>query len=282
MPLIRLIVDGAPAGDAAGIDQRAFQFGDGLFETVAVVDGCPCLWSHHLDRLRDGCRRLGLPAPDPDLLDREIGALCADSDHAILKLYWTAGRSERGYRRPAPTVPMRVLALYEGSGLNDQDGWRIRTCRHRLSDNPALAGIKHLNRLDQVLARAEWDDTQINEGLMCGQDGAVICGTMTNLIVEKREALSTPAIDRAGIAGVVRRLAIETAEDSGEPLLERRHTLADIADADALYLTNSLIGVRRVLRWGDIEFDQGRVEHPVMAKVRQRCHDPDWRPELES
>ena len=278
MSLIRLLVDGVSADDFPALDQRAFQYGDGVFETIPVVNGRLCLWGYHLERLWEGCRRLGLPQPDTRVLEREVESVCDQTNSAVLKLYWTAGTSERGYRRPAPLVPLRVLALYDAPIANDRERWCIRTCRYRLGDNPALAGVKHLNRLDQVIARAEWDDPQIDEGLMCAQDGTLVGGTMTNLIVEKDGLLSTPVLDRTGIAGVVRRLVIETAAAAQQALRVCRHTMDDLSAADALYLTNAVVGVRRVERWDEVQFDQSLVEHPVMQLVRQRCHDPNWNP----
>jgi 4-amino-4-deoxychorismate lyase len=275
MSVVRLLVDGSERTDFPCIDQRAFQYGDGLFETIAIVDGRPCLWSYHLERLQEGCRRLRLPLPDPEAIEAEVGRICGGSPRSVLKLYWTAGTSERGYQRPQPAVVQRILALSEWPVMSSGDAWRIRTCEHRLSDNPVLAGIKHLNRLDQVIARAEWQEAGIREGLMRGQKGDVICGTMSNLFVQRGERLSTPSIEQSGIAGVVRRLAIEIADDSAHAIDVRAHTIEELGQVDALYLTNSLIGVVRVAQWDKRLFDPGIPEHPLMSTVRERCHKPE-------
>lgn len=275
MSFVRVLVDGSEPAGACGIDQRAFQYGDGLFETIAVVDGRPCLWSHHLERLKQGCRRLYLPRPSLDVLAAEVDEICTACSRGILKLYWTAGPSERGYRRPQPLMPQRVLALSEWRAMAGGGDWRIRTCAHRLSDNPTLAGIKHLNRLDQVIARSEWDEPGIREGLMRGQNGDVISGTMSNLFVEREGRLSTPAIEQGGIAGVVRRLVLDVADQEDLTVEVRTHSMEELADADTLYLTNSLIGVVRVGQWDDRRFDPGVPEHPLMTAVRARCHRPE-------
>lgn len=152
--------------------------------------------------------------------------------------------------------------------------WRVRLCTHRSSDNPVLAGIKHLNRLDQVIARAEWNDEGIAEGVMQGQNGDVVCGTMSNLFIERDGQLVTPSIDRSGVAGVVRRLLLDEASRRDSPIRVDRLQVADLLAADGFYLTNALIGVRRVGRFSDVDFDLDRPEHPLMVWARETVHRP--------
>lgn len=266
-----VLIDGVEA-DGDWLNERAFQFGDGLFETIAVIDGIPCLWDAHIARLAEGCQRLSLPLPDLDSLAEECARLCAGHSRAVIKILWTAGRSERGYRRPRPLAPQRILRRSAWQVPQSHPGWIVRQCRHRLSENPALAQIKHLNRLDQVVARAEWDDPLIDEGLMLGQDGRVVCATMSNLFVQRGGALITPAVDRAGVAGVVRDLVIKVAEEAGQRVCVDAVSLDQVRTADALFLTNSLIGVARISRYESTDFDLMLGEHAVMAETRRRCH----------
>ena len=267
------LIDGvAAAGDC--MSERAFQFGDGLFETIAVVDGTPCLWNLHSERLALGCQRLRLSLPDFDVLRAESRVLCAGRARAVLKLYWTAGRSARGYARPSAMRPRRMLRVSDWASGDTGVAWTVRQCRHRLGENPALAQIKHLNRLDQVVARAEWDDPAIAEGIMLGQDGRVVCGTMSNLFLQIGDTLRTPHIEHAGITGVVRRLALELAARDGDPVQEAFISPDDLRAADAVYLTNSLIGVVRVGRFAYTDYDTKLTEHPLMSETRRRCHRP--------
>ena len=266
-----VLIDGvAVAGD--WLNERAFQFGDGLFETIAVVDGQPCLWDLHCERLALGCQRLRLPLPNFERFKAEARRLCSGRALAALKLYWTAGRSVRGYLRPASVRPQRLLRVFDWAGAVAGAIWTVRQCNHRLSDNPALAQIKHLNRLDQVLARAEWEDPAIDEGLMLDQSGNVSCGTMSNLFVQSGDALRTPVIARAGVAGVVRRLALEIARRHGFPVQESFLSPEELHRADAVYLTNSLIGVVRVGCIDSTSYDTSLGEHPLMEHTRRQCH----------
>lgn len=266
-----VLIDGI-AASPAWLDERSCQYGDGVFETVAIVDGGPCLWAAHMARLAEGCKRLYLPVPDIDVVSAECRTLAADIPRGVLKVYLTAGDSQRGYRRSQPLQPRRILRCIESPESVSSRAWRVRICHHRLSKNPTLAGIKHLNRLDQVIARAEWDDDSADEGIMLGQDGTVVSGTMSNLFVQKRGALYTPPIEDAGIAGVVRKSVLQFGAGG---VSEMPLNVDELRTADALYLTNSLIGVVRVASFVDTDFDLSIPEHPALIRARDRCHQPD-------
>lgn len=269
----KTLIDGLP--DAGGwLGERACQFGDGLFETVAVVAGGPCLWAAHLARLLAGCRRLALPAPDVALLEQEVFDLCRGQDRAVLKLFWTAGRSARGYRRPPGAAGQRILQLHAWPGSDPGRAWRVRLCSHRHGDNPALAGIKHLNRLDQVLARAEWDQ-DYDEGIMLDQSGKVVSGTMSNLFVQQDDGLLTPPVSRAGIEGVVRALLIDCAGRVGEAVRVEPIDLAQLREAEALYLSNSLHGLVRVGWFEGRAYDPGVRLPASVVMAMDLCHRPD-------
>ena len=268
------LINGVPA-DASVLQERAFQFGDGLFETIAVIDGRPCLWDGHLARLAEGCRRLKLPLPDSESLLQECRRLTTTKQRAVLKMFVTAGRSPRGYRRPTTLMSDRILYVSDWPGADADQPWRVRLCKHRLSSNPVLAQIKHLNRLDQVIARAEWNDPSIAEGLMLDQRGQVVSGSMSNLYLQFGDRLITPPIEDAGIAGVVRGLAIQIGQQRGSPLSIEPCSVERVRAADALYLSNSLIGVRRIGWLEARAYAWQSAEHPVMALTRERCHRAD-------
>ena len=267
-----VLVDGVEAG-ADWLQERGFQFGDGLFETVAVRDGRPCLWRAHMLRLALGCRRLRLPQPDFARLADEGRQLCTEFERAVLKIYWTAGRSGRGYARPRPVRPQRALRRF--AWPEPTKTWHVRSCAHRMGENPDLAEIKHLNRLDQVIARAEWDDPKISEGLMLGQDDRVLSGTMSNLFVQRGRRLFTPALDGAGIAGVVRKLVLDVGELVAQPVHVGRISLDNVRAADAIYLSNSLIGLVRVERCDDVDYAKDTGEHAAILEARRLCHLPE-------
>jgi 4-amino-4-deoxychorismate lyase len=270
------LVDGRP-GDAVPAADRGLQYGDGLFETVAVVDGRPCLWDRHLRRLRDGCERLALPSPDPDVISAEAETLAAGHARAVLKLILTRGDGGRGYRPPRDPRPRRVLALHPWPEY--PEAWRtggvgVRWCATRLGFQPRLAGLKHLNRLEQVLARVEWDDPAVGEGLMLDLDGNVVSGTQSNLFVLHRGTLLTPPVDRCGVAGVARAVALETARACGITVREARLSREDVTAAAALFLTSSLIGVWPVRELDGAPRDPRAVPAALAARIVASVFEP--------
>jgi 4-amino-4-deoxychorismate lyase len=180
---------------------RGLHYGDGLFETIAVINGRPTLWQAHMERLQCGCELLGIPLPDLQQLHEEASSLCSSEERVVLKLMITRGSGGRGYRPPQDVLSQRILFRYPWPDSPDlSHGIQLRVCQTPLACNPALAGIKHLNRLEQVLARAEWDDPAIHEGLMCDLDGRVKEGTMSNLFWVEDSQLFTPDLSRCGVA----------------------------------------------------------------------------------
>jgi len=256
------------ATEALGVRDRGLHYGDGLFETLAVSQGRPLCWDPHMARLLAGCERLRLPCPDADGLRKEAREACAALPLGVLKILITRGAGGRGYRPPREPVPTRIVMTRPWPPYppgNTETGVTVIICQTRLGTNPGLAGLKHLNRLEQVLARSEWDDPGIAEGLMLDATGRVVEGTMTNLFMLSRGRLLTPALDEAGVAGVMRRLILETAPDLGLPATECSLNLRDLNAADELFLSNSLVGVWPVRELAGRAFKVG----PVARRLRQ-------------
>lgn len=223
---------------------RGLQYGDGLFETMRVQDHRIALLDAHLRRLSRGCRRMGLPLPGPDLC-QELLRAAGIWPHAVVKLVLTRGPGKRGYRVPTPSRPTRIVQCepLAGSPEPRSGAVRVRLCRTPVTENPALAGLKTLNRLDSVMARREWRDPRIAEGLMRDHRGDIICGTMTNIFIARRGRLLTPVLDRAGVAGVMRQWVIRTARREGIEVQEGRLGMRQLVAAEEIFLTNAVIGI---------------------------------------
>jgi 4-amino-4-deoxychorismate lyase len=244
------LINGMPA-ERVSIHDRGFQYGDGVFETIAVFDGRPLLWRLHLTRLQQGCMRLGItPPPDATQLQEEAEGLFAGTRRAVLKLVVTRGESGRGYAPGHNTRPTRVLERLpwpDYPAANARDGVDVCVCRTRMSRNPALAGLKHLNRLEQVLARSEWRN-EYAEGLMLDEDRNVIEATASNVFLVVRGTLLTPDLSQSGIAGVMRVTVLDHAKALTIPYQIGPVSRDTLDDADEIFLTNSLIGIWPVRR----------------------------------
>jgi 4-amino-4-deoxychorismate lyase len=248
------------AGQVDPLD-RGLQYGDGVFETMAVRDGRARFVDWHLARLTEGARRLRLPVPDPEHLLGQIAAAWPGG-RGVVKLIWTRGADGRGYRPPATAKPSCIAAGFAWPvwpGTAWSEGIRVRYCRMRLARNPLLAGIKHLNRLEQVMARAEWDDERIAEGLMQDDMGRVISGTQSNLFAVLAGQIVTPALDQCGVAGVMRRAFCSWAADQASPVVERSLRTDELETATEIFVTNALIGAWPVRELAERPVPPGRV-----------------------
>lgn len=272
----QVLIDGQPA-DTVPVADRGLNYGDGLFETIAVFHGAACLWQPHLERLAEGCRRLGMDMPDAALLDAEAKQLCRGVAQGVLKVLLTRGAGGRGYW-PLPGVQSRrILSLHpwpDYPKTHWTSGIQLRWCDTPLGLNPQLAGIKHCNRLEQVLARSEWDDGDIAEGLMCDVRGQVIAGTMTNVFIVKAGKLYTPKLDQCGVAGIARAQVFAVSENLGLSCEQRDVSREQVMQADALFLSNALIGIWPVARLADKRFSSNDWPHEMMAQVMERVQRP--------
>lgn len=238
-------INGRAGAKVAALD-RGLQYGDGLFETMRIRHGRIRLLEFHLERLSEGCRRLELNAPSASALRREIITRGAERRDAVLKLILTRGAGDRGYRPSGHERCTRVLSLHafpRASAAAAAQPIRMRMCETRLGSNSRLAGLKTLNRLESVLARSEWRDPRVWEGLMRDGDGNVICGTMSNLFMRRGSSLLTPLLDRCGIAGVMRRWVLEQATHLRLRPQQARLTWEDLGAADEVFMTNALAGI---------------------------------------
>jgi len=222
---------------------RGLQYGDGLFETMRVRRRRIRLLELHFERLAEGCRRLGIDIRVAEL-EREAAARARQCMDGVLKLILTRGRGERGYRPTGKERYTRVLSLHAlPPSLALPKPVRVRLCHTRLGLNPDLAGLKTLNRLESVLARAEWRDERIWEGLMRDVEGTVVCGTMSNVFLRRGSTLMTPALDRCGIAGVMRRWVLEQAKELRLRVWQGRLPVEAFRDAEEVFMTNAVAGV---------------------------------------
>jgi len=244
--LINGVVSGATAL-AISVDERGLTYGDGVFETMRLQAGNVCFIDSHLARLRSGCERLGFQPPTDATLCSDIGELARKQRDGVIKLIVTRGTGGRGYRPAATLSPTRIAILYPPIDGSANTGIAVRWCATRLARNPQLAGIKHLNRLEQVLAQNEWHDVNIAEGLMLDTEGELVCATSSNLFIVSDGALTTPDLRFCGVRGVTREQVIKLAVTAGLSVAERALQAEDLLNASEAFLTNAVRGIRSIV-----------------------------------
>jgi 4-amino-4-deoxychorismate lyase len=262
-------IDGCPA-DALSLKDRGLAYGDGVFETVAVKAGQPLLFERHLQRLETACQRLAIPV-DHSLVRAEMARFAVQLGEGVMKLVLTRGDSQRGYAPAPDTQSRRILQggpspVYPAA--NAEQGIRLFPCQTRLAEQPLLAGIKHLNRLEQVLARSEWQDSEHAEGLVCDISGRIIEGVYSNLFLVRDGRLLTADLSRCGVAGVMRAEVLSQARSQGLAVDIRDLHMADLEKADEVFLCNSVYGIWPVRSFVQLNWPAGPLTRKLQGIAR--------------
>jgi len=223
---------------------RGLNYGDGLFETMRVDRGALPLWPRHLARLREGAARLGIAMPARDAVEARIYDIVAGVDGGVLKLLLTRGEGGRGYAPPPAAAPVWLLSLHPLPAALES-GLRLHWCQTRLAPQPALAGIKHCNRLEQVVARAEVERAGADEGLLRDIAGNAVGATSANLLALRDGRWLTPPVEACGVAGVLRGWLLERGLVEVSELAPEQ-----VESAEALALCNAVRGILPVASLG--------------------------------
>ena len=233
---------------------RGLAYGDGVFRTMRLLNGELQDWPQHYQTLVADCSKLQIVCPSAELLMQDFRVLMrsapgGETASAIIKIIITRGEGARGYAPPAICEPTRVLvqsplpayppAIY-------RQGVALYSCQTRLAQQPLLAGIKHLNRLENVLARAELKDPRFFDGLLRDYDGQVIEAVSGNLFMQKAGVIMTPALNQCGVAGVMRQKIMDWYRTRGQPVAVTTLSLEQLLAADAVIIANSVYGVLQV------------------------------------
>ena len=262
-PAIASWIDGVE-GNLIPIDDRGLQYGDGLFETILVRNGVPRFLTLHRERLQRGLTRLGIAPPATKILEADLArALPMAPPLAVLKLMITRGSApRRGYAPPAECTPRRIVSLWSTEPLprdSIEHGVSLDVARLRVPESSPFAGLKHLNRLENVMAAAEGLGRSEFDALMFDTADHLVSGTACNVFLVKAGAILTPSVERAGVAGVMRAVVLREAARLGIPATETELSLRDLAAADAMFVTNARIGVVPVKRVREHEFPMSAI-----------------------
>jgi len=271
--LNQYLINGRRESNLTPLD-RGLAYGDGVFRTFPVHNGIPRSWPLQYRRLTEDCNALGIVCPPASLILSDIAALCDETEHVVIKVIVTRGEGVRGYAVPALAQPNRMvikLAMPDYPEHYFSDGVKLHLCDLRLALQPRLAGIKHLNRLENVLARMEWVDGQVADGVLLDTDGRVVECTMSNLFLRHGDILMTPDLKRSGVAGVTRQRIIDMAPSLGYRIEVADFDLKALLASDEMVICNSLFGVWQVRQLEDKHWMAG----VLAARLRGRLEQDD-------
>lgn len=270
-----ILINGISSEHLSVMD-RGLHYGDGLFETIACVEGKLQFWNEHIERMRLGAKQLGIEFTAIENFKHDVLSLLEKHNitDCVIKLMLTRGQGERGYRSSSAQKVTRIVLLSNLPAYSDDytnQGIKVCCCQHPVSSNSRLAGIKHLNRLDNVLARNEWQD-EYQEGLMLNESSDIIEGTMSNVFAVKNNQLHTPSLSLSGVNGIIRGQVLSIAQEQGIAVHISEIKKEELKNMDEIFVCNSIIGIWPVNSINEINYQVGPVTKNISQLLQQRMH----------
>ncbi|WP_282130609.1 aminodeoxychorismate lyase [Pseudoalteromonas aliena] len=219
---------------------RGLNYGDGFFTTAKVVDGQVQYWPHHKARLIECAERLGFPELDFYSLENKITQHTTDLQLSVLKILITRGEGGRGYGLPSEcniTILLSVLDYPSNYSALAKKGVRLEISPIKLASQPYLAGLKTLNRLEQVLIKKAMQTQNCDDVLVLDHNNNVIEASAANIFAIKNHKVFSPLVDECGIKGVYLQSLCDKL-----PVEFKRVQVEDLTQADAVFVCNSLMG----------------------------------------
>lgn len=266
-----MLINGTP-GSTINADDRGLSYGDGVFRTLRMQAGRPVCWERQFAKLQRDCNALKISCPSALVLSSELQQLGKTQADGVAKIIITRGVSTRGYAPSVQSEATRILSVTPFAAYPSdyaKQGVRVYSCKLRMGHQFLLAGIKHLNRLENVLAASEWQDQDMPEGLLSDISGHVICGTRSNLFMLRGDILYTPTLSRCGVAGVQRDRVMDWARQHGVTCSVADFRMDELVVADEIFLVNSVFGLWPVREIADYR----RTTHPMAWKIQEWLND---------
>ena len=251
------------------IEDRAVQYGDGVFETIAVKEKLLEFWKEHYQRLNNGCKILKIKCPSKTFLKKEINKFIKKTkkNKFVLKIIISRGIGGRGYNPPRNSKPTRILGIYDWPNYletNFTKGIMMDICKIRISAQPFLSKIKHINRLEQIIARSEWQNKSISESIMLDLNDNVIEGTMSNIFGVKKNIFYTPNIKFAGIEGIMRGVILKLLKKNKKKYIIKKITLKELLKFEEIFVCNSIFGIWSVIKISKKKFSFGEKTKEII------------------
>ncbi|MGR5235739.1 aminodeoxychorismate lyase [Vibrio alfacsensis] len=261
-------VNGLPQTHVS-LGDRSFQYGDGCFTTILTKKGELVYWTAHIERMEACLKTLQIPFPDwQQVLDWAAQAVLQD-ESAGIKIHISRGAGGRGYSPngvDGPIVTISNFAFPAHYSTWQENGVNLGVCETRLGIQPLLAGHKHNNRLEQVLAKGEVDGSEFADAVTLNVQNHVIETTMANLFWVKDNKVFTPELNLSGVAGVMRRKVLEYFNNNKTNVAVNTFALSELLEADEVWMCNSLLGVAPVT---SITTPENKILFPI-GKLTQR------------
>ncbi len=258
------------ASQTLAVNDRGLAFGDGFFTTAKITSGTILHWHDHLARLEDCAQRLFITDISWEKLTRECQQIAANTDIGVLKVVITRGAGGRGYSTQDCFEPTRIVSVHPYPDFYSQwrqQGIKLYACQFTIGSNTKLAGLKTLNRLDQVMIKRELEENNAVEGLVCDEAGVMVETCTANLYWVKAGVIFTPMLDRAGINGVMQKQIHRMAEQKDIPYKQIHASADSLITAEEVFISNSLMGIVPVSQYKMRHFDIGKLCRRLQKEI---------------
>ncbi len=247
--------------ESVEVNDRSFQYGDGCFTTILTKGGKVQHWSYHQQRMELALRALGIESPDWQQVAKWIDLAVLFDVKAGVKVHISRGCGGRGYSPENVTQPRVTITNFAFPSHYEQwqaQGIQLGVCSKRLGLNPMLAGLKHNNRLEQVLLKSEMDKAGYLDGVCLDIHGHIVETTAANIFWVKDHTLYTPSLANAGVAGVARRVVLEHSDQLEMKVVMGEFELDHLNNAEEVFISNALLGVSPVIQISNHLYSIGR------------------------
>jgi aminodeoxychorismate lyase len=263
-----VLINGAKQSKTT-VFNRNTQFGDGLFETCVVESKNILFWSYHLARLDKGCEKLGIGKVDESFWLSDIRKALSISklNNCVVKIILSRGESLRGYGFVDDIKPVRIVIVSEMPKAAPRQNLTLDFCESGYASNPKLAGIKHCNRLEQILSRA---DLKCDEGIMLNESDNVISVTQGNIFSIYANTLHTPRLDKCGIEGTRRAIILEIASELGMQINVGPLSVNELMESDEVFISNSVMEIQSITQIGDMSFASNGVTGSIRSAFEEK------------
>ena len=263
------LVNGKPKSSISIFD-RGFLYGDGVFETILVLNKDPKNIKLHIKRIKAGCKALKIKNFNQDTLRSHIAKAISDQKNCILNINITRGTvKKRGYNinieNISPNIILTTSKMEKIPKSYNDNGIKTKFSKTRLFKTiEPLESIKHMNRLTQVLATSELSKNY-PELIMCDEDNNIIEGTSSNIFFVKGMNFYTPKIHGNSVEGVMRSVIINILKKNKYKINIKKINMKDIKNYDGAFFCNS---IRLIWNIKDLSGYKYKINNNIQSLIK--------------
>ena len=252
------------------VNDRAFNYGDGLFETILVNNGEPLFLKEHLIRLNSGCKKLRIELPSQTLIEKSINKSIGNTKKCIIKIIYSRGISSHGYGYDKKVKPQLYIIKKKATHIRRSLFISLRYSKYKLCDNSYLSKIKHLNRLEQILGFTFADRKEGNNNILIDKNDNIIECISSNIFLYtiKKNSFNfvTPDLSNSGVDGIMKKVIIKFMKRKKINISENTIKQKDTRKFHGAFICNSVTGIQFVKKIGEHALSHSKELEAILDK----------------